>query len=203
MKNILITLIIFLSVQVSISFASEVTGTLSTGLSGSVNDSLTGTVVTPERRGGGGGGGSVTPKVVATTTATSTKVLIPILASTTVGIMPTLITQAPLINRYQFTSDLRLGSKGTDVIELQKFLTTEGLYSGPVTGNFGPLTLEAVKAYQAKENLPSTGYVGTMTRESLNRSKSISISQFIELLIQIGVISADKAKTAREIMNVI
>jgi hypothetical protein len=202
MKNILITLIIFLSVQVSISSASEVTGTLSTGLSGSVNDSLTGTVVTPERRGGGGGGGSVTPKIVATSTVATTTILATTTASTT-SVIPVLIPVTSLTIRYQFVNDLMLGSKGSDVIELQKFLTSQGVYSGPVTGNFGPLTLEAVKAYQAKENLPSTGYVGTMTRESLNRSKSISISQFVELLIQIGVISADKAKNAREIMNII
>ena len=102
---------------------------------------------------------------------------------------------------YQFINNSRIGSTGSEVIELQNRLTTEGVYSGPITGNFGPLTLAAVKAYQLKKGIPQTGLVGPMTRESLNGSSTVSISQFIELLIQIGVISSDKADIARKALG--
>ncbi len=63
---------------------------------------------------------------------------------------------------------LQVGSRGDDVTELQNRLTQEGVYSGPVTGYFGPLTFAAVKAYQNKNGIESIGIVGPKTRTSLN-----------------------------------
>jgi N-acetylmuramoyl-L-alanine amidase len=54
-------------------------------------------------------------------------------------------------------------------MELQKRLATEGLYTGPVTGYFGPLTETAVKAYQTKNGLDPAGIVGPKTRAVLNK----------------------------------
>jgi peptidoglycan hydrolase-like protein with peptidoglycan-binding domain len=67
-----------------------------------------------------------------------------------------------------FNMNLRLGMSNNDVRELQIRLTDEGVYTGPITGYFGSLTLKAVKAYQAKKGLPQTGFVGPMTRAVLN-----------------------------------
>ena len=61
---------------------------------------------------------------------------------------------------------------------------------------------EAVEEYQLKNNLPQLGIVGPLTKEILNSSKAISPSQFIELLIKTGVISADKSNAARTIFGI-
>ena len=71
---------------------------------------------------------------------------------------------------YQFTRNLSIGMSGNDVTALQNRLTQEGVYNGPITGTFGPLTLAGVKAYQTKYGIsPVSGYVGPMTRAQLNK----------------------------------
>lgn len=69
---------------------------------------------------------------------------------------------------HPFTIFLGLGSTGTQVTNLQNYLTQKGFYSGPVTGYFGPLTQAAVKKYQAAHGIDSVGYVGPGTRAALN-----------------------------------
>ncbi len=66
------------------------------------------------------------------------------------------------------TQTLRVGSSGAEVLELQKRLTLEGVYSGPHTGYFGPLTEAGVIAYQGAHGIPQTGVVGPLTRAALN-----------------------------------
>jgi hypothetical protein len=70
---------------------------------------------------------------------------------------------------YTFTQYLYDGSTGSQVTALQERLTTDGIYSGPITGTFGPLTKAAVKAYQAKHSLDQLGVVGPATRALLNQ----------------------------------
>jgi len=72
---------------------------------------------------------------------------------------------------FNFASDLQLGMEGETVTELQKRLTAEGVYSGPVTGYFGSLTLAGVRAYQAKYGISQTGIAGPLTRAQLNGSQ--------------------------------
>ena len=69
---------------------------------------------------------------------------------------------------FKFLIDLKLGSKGNNVIELQKRLVNEVFYSGPITGYFGKLTKEAVKKYQTKKGIKPNGMVGPVTRSFLN-----------------------------------
>ncbi|MCX6702145.1 MAG: peptidoglycan-binding protein [Candidatus Zambryskibacteria bacterium] len=71
-------------------------------------------------------------------------------------------------SKYTFTKPLTIGSTGTEVSELQKKLTSLGLYSGPITGTFGPLTQTAVKKLQLGHNLEQIGSVGPATRTALN-----------------------------------
>jgi hypothetical protein len=72
------------------------------------------------------------------------------------------------VSTYKFNRNLGITSRGQDVTELQNRLTIEGLYAGPVTGYFGPLTSKAVKVYQKNNNLPIVGMVGPKTRVALN-----------------------------------
>lgn len=73
---------------------------------------------------------------------------------------------------YVFNNNLRVGARGADVTALQNVLVAENLLMVNPTGYFGSLTLKAVKAYQLANGLPSTGFVGPMTREVLNRMNS-------------------------------
>ena len=65
-----------------------------------------------------------------------------------------------------------VGAQGVDVTELQKRLTKEGVYTGTISGYFGPLTASGVRAYQSKVGIMVTGYVGPQTREKLNAGNS-------------------------------
>ena len=77
-------------------------------------------------------------------------------------------SNAPKQDGYVFTQYLRIGSRGTAVTELQKHLTADGSYTGPVTGYFGPLTFSGVQAFQAAHGIEQVGVVGPQTRAALN-----------------------------------
>ncbi len=69
---------------------------------------------------------------------------------------------------YAFTRNMRLGSRGTDVQELQKMLVGLGhLKLATTTQYFGPLTKSAVIKWQSESKLPATGYFGPMSRALL------------------------------------
>jgi peptidoglycan hydrolase-like protein with peptidoglycan-binding domain len=76
-------------------------------------------------------------------------------------------------NSATFSKNLSLGSKGTEVSELQKKLKFEGFYSGPIDGNFGNQTKLAVAKYQKAKKIKTTksssGVIGPITRALLNR----------------------------------
>lgn len=79
------------------------------------------------------------------------------------------------VSAWKFKTPLELSSTGTDVTKLQQRLTAEGVYSGPITGYFGPLTQAAVKKYQEQKGLATAGQagygnVGPATRAALNSS---------------------------------
>lgn len=64
--------------------------------------------------------------------------------------------------------NLMFGQKGSEVMKLQELLFAKGLLASEPTGYFGSLTLNAVKAYQTSVGVPSTGYVGLLTRAKMN-----------------------------------
>lgn len=85
-----------------------------------------------------------------------------------------------IINKYNLTQydgvvtgksvarlTLKTGSRGSDVMYLQQMLSFRGYSAGSVDGIFGAKTLEAVKAFQAENNLAVDGIVGTKTWEAL------------------------------------
>lgn len=68
-----------------------------------------------------------------------------------------------------FDSNLYYGiTNNQDVTNLQTFLTAQGDYSGPITGNFYGLTKKAVVEFQANNRLPETGYFGVLSRGVAN-----------------------------------
>ncbi len=81
------------------------------------------------------------------------------------------------IPAFQFTKDLNLGMKDSEVKELQKFLNTHGFpvattgvgSSGQETNYFGVLTQAALAKFQADKGItPSVGYFGIKTRTIIN-----------------------------------
>ena len=83
---------------------------------------------------------------------------------------------------YTFGTNLTVGSTGADVVALQTWLIANG-YSIPAIasgaaskGYFGAQTQTAVKAYQAAKGIPSTGFVGPLTRGALNGGSSAPVA---------------------------
>lgn len=62
---------------------------------------------------------------------------------------------------------LRIGSTGPAVVTLQNRLLAAGFNPGPVDGVFGPLTHNAVLAFQRSRNLVQDGIVGPRTWAAL------------------------------------
>lgn len=74
----------------------------------------------------------------------------------------------PTLAFASFDRNLKVGMSGNDVADLQDILTTENCFSHSSTGYFGLVTFNAVKCFQTKNGIPNTGYVGALTRASLN-----------------------------------
>jgi len=84
---------------------------------------------------------------------------------------PVSITTPPPSASFSYTwnTDLQYGMYGNpDVSALQQALTLQGVYSGPVSGNFLSATEDAVVLFQQKYGISGTGYVGVLTRAKLN-----------------------------------
>lgn len=141
--------------------------------------------VTPSNTGGGGGGGGAISGPLSfgfTASATTAQVQNPasplgvVLGTSTTFIESTTplatATTTSKNSFYPFTYNLRYGLKDNAVFELQKKLIAHSILSIIVpTGWFGPLTLKAVKIFQEQNEIPATGFVGAMTRGSLNAWK--------------------------------
>lgn len=65
---------------------------------------------------------------------------------------------------------LRRGSTGSEVRYLQESLAKLGYNPGPIDGIFGPLTEQAVKAFQTNKHLMVDGIVGNKTWTALENS---------------------------------
>lgn len=77
--------------------------------------------------------------------------------------------------QFQFTKDIYLGMRGTDVLELQKRFVKEGVATYTPTGYFGLLTRTSAITYQKKYGItPAFGYVGKITRAKLNSALTMS-----------------------------
>ena len=73
---------------------------------------------------------------------------------------------------------LKSGCRGSDVTYLQQRLTAKGYGVGSIDGVFGSKTLEAVKAFQAENNLTVDGVVGAKTWAVLEGETSSGVYEY-------------------------
>ncbi|HHY90978.1 MAG TPA: LysM peptidoglycan-binding domain-containing protein [Clostridiales bacterium] len=62
---------------------------------------------------------------------------------------------------------LRLGDRGSDVMEIQALLRKIGYDPGPIDGIFGTRTMQAVMQFQRDNGLAADGIIGPMTHRAL------------------------------------
>jgi peptidoglycan hydrolase-like protein with peptidoglycan-binding domain len=79
----------------------------------------------------------------------------------------------------KLTSDLTVGSRGTEVVSLQDFLEVNKFLvmpPGVAKGTFGTLTRSAVAAYQSARGIsPAAGYFGPLTRARVNNEIAATV----------------------------
>ena len=76
---------------------------------------------------------------------------------------------ATTTTKFTFTQNMKQGSVGNEVMELQKFLNNAGFGTLVVDGKFGPMTRAAVVKFQLANGLVGDGVVGPLTRAVLNK----------------------------------
>jgi len=69
---------------------------------------------------------------------------------------------------------LKEGSKNDTVKQMQTALKSLGYFGGTVTGNFGPLTAEAVKSFQKTNSLKADGVAGPATLTKLFSGSAVA-----------------------------
>lgn len=85
--------------------------------------------------------------------------------------------------------NLKYGSSGASVTELQEFLKTDGEYTGSTTGNFYSITLAAIKNFQINHGIsPVSGYWGPLTRAKAQSILNIGASNDDEIS-ETGIVS--------------
>ncbi len=68
---------------------------------------------------------------------------------------------------YNMKSKSRDATTNKEVTKLQNFLKSKGYLTAKPNGNFGPATLDAVKSFQAANNLIVTGNIGAVSRAKI------------------------------------
>jgi|GEM_PF-6546424 len=85
------------------------------------------------------------------------------------ALLASAVIMVPLIaSADDFTHWLTIGSRGSEVFELQTILHAAGFLSVAPTGYYGAMTQNSVMAFQKKYNLEQVGSVGPKTRALLN-----------------------------------
>ncbi|HHT19191.1 MAG TPA: peptidoglycan-binding protein [Methanobacterium sp.] len=64
--------------------------------------------------------------------------------------------------------NLKIGMEGDNVIELQKWLTNQGFYTGKIDGKFGNYTEQAVINFQIYTGIKPDGIVGMVTMKHMH-----------------------------------
>lgn len=73
---------------------------------------------------------------------------------------------------------IKFGDHGVHVVYLQQRLTSKGYGVGAIDGKFGNKTLEAVKAFQAENNLTVDGIVGINTWNALENGGGVIVKEY-------------------------
>jgi peptidoglycan hydrolase-like protein with peptidoglycan-binding domain len=85
-----------------------------------------------------------------------------------------------------YSGDLRVGSTGINVENLQRNLKSLGYYSDRITGYFGEITKQAVIRFQQATQLPVTGVADIRTLQEINFRISDQSTGRNEPTIQLG-----------------
>lgn len=117
----------------------------------------------------------------------------------------TLLLFPILVSAQTFEHDLYFGLRNdSDVIKLQEFLTDQGVYSGPITGNFFSLTLKGVKDFQARESIaPVAGYFGPLTRAKANAILDVQVEASNEQAIAETGLSPTQPEVPKDTNDVV
>ncbi len=105
-------------------------------------------------------------------------------------ILAILITVVSSYNVFALSKE---GSRGDEVVSIQKSLSTKGYYKGDIDGIFGVNTKRAVIEFQKDNDLVADGVVGTLTKKALGLPENASQGQFTssEMALLANVVSAE------------
>lgn len=78
----------------------------------------------------------------------------------------------------EIKSSLDIGSRGSEVKELQDFLKTKGYFNNKSSGTYDDATKNAVAEYQSEHGIHPVGRVGQLTRKHFEDIKHCSDSNF-------------------------
>ncbi len=99
-----------------------------------------------------------------------------------------------------------IGSVGDEVTQLQTQLTANGVYFGPITGYFGPLTQAALKTFQAKYGISPTGVIDSPTMNQLNilsAGQVLGASTSAAVQTQIAYIKTELASLIQQLLTIL
>jgi len=94
-------------------------------------------------------------------------------------------------------ADVGFGDKGEEVEEVQRLLIAKNYLSGEVDGDFGDATLQALKQFQADNNLDADGICGEETLKLLRGE--ISTTETLSAEIKLG----DSGEQVKELQNIL
>ena len=89
------------------------------------------------------------------------------------SLTPTPLPPAPDTIRADSRPEIAEGDWGLEVEDIQRRLLELGYFTDSVDGQFGPITKEAVIAFQAANHLPANGVIDQKTREVLLSKSAI------------------------------
>ncbi|MDZ8056506.1 MAG: peptidoglycan-binding protein [Aulosira sp. ZfuVER01] len=96
----------------------------------------------------------------------------------------------------------KLGSNGSEVANTQTCLKKLGYFRGPVNGNFGSITQQAVIAFQQAKKLPADGVVGISTQQALQQAcQSRTVNRNVNTNLQLGSRGSEVVKLQQRLQR--
>jgi peptidoglycan hydrolase-like protein with peptidoglycan-binding domain len=93
------------------------------------------------------------------------------------------------------------GATGPKVAEVQRLLQAAGIPTGPVDGDFGPMTQAAVRRFQQARGLAVDGVVGPKTWEALRGAGGASRTPTARPVLREGDMGADVEVLQRQLLR--
>jgi peptidoglycan hydrolase-like protein with peptidoglycan-binding domain len=110
-----------------------------------------------------------------------------------------LVNAAPAQSPSAFNG-LAVGARGQAVVEIQAALVSAGIrLVGGVDGNFGPMTASALREFQTRQGLPSTGVVDQATAIALGVASAPAL--LVATGLQRNATGANVTELQRALMN--